>query len=495
MNTSLREAMSKRDVERIDLAPGLTIGRIVHGLWQIADMEKDGVTVDPATASDAMARYSARGYDAFDMADHYGSAEIIAGNFRKSHDPDRAVALFTKWCPPPEFHSPSAVRDGVGRSLSRMGLETIDLMQFHWWQYAHPGYLDCLHEIATMQREGKIRAIGLTNFDTDHLSLALSDGIPIATNQVAFSLIDRRAAGRLSEVCLQRGVKLLAYGTLAGGFLSERWLEKPEPTDITDWSKMKYQRFIDATGGWETFQSLLQALKRVAERHGSSIPLVATRWVLDHPAVGAAIVGARLGESDHGDDTMAVYDLCLTERDRLDLDKACSYLTPLPGDCGDEYRKPPFLTASGDLSHHIDALPPVFPVAKNSNGRRFVDSGSEWEEVAGFARATRIGDRILVSGTTATHPDGRAVAPGDPAAQTVYILDKVEAAITALGGKMSDVARTRIYLADADQWEPVSRVHGRYFGNVRPANTLVQAGRLIGDYLVEIEAEAIVTRA
>ena len=480
---------------RTQLAPGLEIGRIVHGLWQIADMEKDGQTVDPGTASAAMARYSVRGFDAFDMADHYGSAEIIAGQFRRDHDPAAGVKLFTKWCPPPAFYSAAEIREGAGHSLSRMGLEAVDLMQFHWWQYAHPGYLDCLHEMAAMQKDGSIGALGLTNVNTDHLGLILADGIPIATNQVAFSLIDRRAAGRMSNLCQEKNVKLLAYGTLAGGFLSERWLNAKEPVEIADWSKMKYKRFIDAAGGWQPFQALLQVLKQVADRHGVTIPLVATRWVLDHPAVGAAIVGARLGESDHGDETARVYDLSLTETDHNEIAQACAGLTPLPGDCGDEYRKPPFLTASGDLSHHLASLPPVFPVSEGQGGRRFVDTGSEWEEAAGFARATRIGDRILVSGTTATHPDGRAVAPGDPGAQAVYILDKIEAAVSALGGRMTDIVRTRIYLADADQWEPVSRVHGRVFGTTRPANTLVEVSRLVGDYLVEIEAEAIVTPA
>ena len=121
-----------------------------------------------------------------------------------------------------------------------------------------------------------------------------------------------------------------------------------------------------------------------------------------------------------------------------------------------------------------------------------VSSGSIWEPIAGYSRAVRVGDRILVSGTTATHGDGRTIAPGDPGAQTTYILDKIAASIAALGGSMEDVVRTRVYLRDAGQWEPVSRAHGRVFGTILPANTLVQAGALVGDYEVEIEAEAVV---
>ena len=120
------------------------------------------------------------------------------------------------------------------------------------------------------------------------------------------------------------------------------------------------------------------------------------------------------------------------------------------------------------------------------------NSGSIWEPICGYSRAVRRKDRILVSGTTATHGAGEVVCPGDPAGQTVYILDKITASLSALGGRIEDVIRTRIYLANADDWEAVSRVHGRYFGEVRPANTLLEVARLIGDYRVEIEAEAVI---
>jgi enamine deaminase RidA (YjgF/YER057c/UK114 family) len=111
--------------------------------------------------------------------------------------------------------------------------------------------------------------------------------------------------------------------------------------------------------------------------------------------------------------------------------------------------------------------------------------------MAGYSRAVRVGDQILVSGTTATGPDG-LVGAGDPAAQTRYVLNKIEAAICQLGGRVEDVVRTRIFVSNIDHWEIVARVHGERFGRIRPATTLVEA-RLVGpEYLVEIEAEAIV---
>ncbi|HEY7601605.1 MAG TPA: RidA family protein [Methylomirabilota bacterium] len=124
--------------------------------------------------------------------------------------------------------------------------------------------------------------------------------------------------------------------------------------------------------------------------------------------------------------------------------------------------------------------------------RRSVSTGTTWETLAGYARAVRIGDRILVSGTTATGPAGEVVAAGDAAGQTRFVLDKIQRAIESLGGEIRDVVRTRIYVRRQEDVEAVSRVHGERFGAIRPANALVQAGLVGDEYLVEIEAEAVI---
>ncbi len=481
--------------ERTTIAGDLSISRLVCGLWQVADIEKGGDIIDPDAGADALQGYSGAGFDTFDMADHYGSAEIITGRLLARHPAGHGrPAAFTKWCPEPGPMTAEIVRRGVQDRLDRLGVEKVDLLQFHWWTFEHPAWLDALHEMARLKEEGLIGAIGVTNFDAAHLRVALSDGVPLATNQVSFSLVDRRAAGELSALCREKGVKLLAYGTLCGGFLSEKWLGKPEPDEIPDWSRSKYKRFIDVGGGWAAFQGVLAAASDIARKHGVSISNVATRWVLEHEAVAAAIIGARLGESEHRDDNLKVFEFALDDEDRAGLEVAFAATRPIPGDCGDEYRKPPYLTASGDLSHHLDAIPSVFTAVPvpGRPGRTRVSTGSVWEPVAGYSRAVRIKDTIRVSGTTATHGGDRCVAPGDPAAQTTYILDKIAASISALGGSIEDVVRSRIYLKDAAKWEPASRAHGRMFGEVMPANTMVQAGDLIGDYEVEIEVEAVV---
>ncbi|MDB5846534.1 MAG: aldo/keto reductase [Rhodoferax sp.] len=483
--------------ERALLAPGLEISRIVTGLWQVADMERGGTLIDPQRGAAALADYAGAGFDTFDMADHYGSAEVITGTLLAANDRP-GVRAFTKWCPPPGPMTAAVVREGVLRAIDRLQVPRIDLMQFHWWTFDDPRYIDAMVELARLRDEGLIAHLGLANFDTAHLRLLLAEGIPIASNQVCMSLLDRRGTEAMASLCLERGVRLLTYGVLGGGFLSQRWLDVAEPTEVNDWSKMKYRRFIDAVGGWAALQNVLRAAHGIGQKHGVSISNVATRWVLEQPAVAAVILGARLGEREHRADNLKLFDFALDADDHTALEAAFAATRRLPGDCGDEYRRPPFLTASGDLSHHLESVAPLWPRQRvpGHDNRWTIDSGSVWEPLAGYARAVRVGDRIMVSGTTATHGSGQLIGRGDAAAQATYILDKIEASIKALGGRLQDVVRTRIYLTRASDWQGVSAVHGHYFGDasggIRPANTMLAVAELIGEgYLVEIEAEAI----
>ncbi len=471
--------------------------RIVTGLWQVADMERGGRPLDLDAGADALADYAAAGFDAFDMADHYGSAERIAGRLLQRFEPGEAARpkVFTKWVPRPAPMTAGAVRAGVEERLERLGVERIDLLQFHWWHFEHPGYIDAMTELARLQTEGLIAHLGVTNFDTDHLRLLVAHGIPVVCNQVSFSVLDRRAAGDMSAFCLENGIRLLAYGSLLGGFLSERWVGRAEPGggNIDDWSKSKYFRFIETAGGWGVLQNILGALGVVARKHGVSVSNVAARWVLAQPAVAAIVVGARLGEREYRNQNLSVFDFSLDDEDNERIVSAAGQAQPLPGDCGDEYRQPPYLTAAGDLSHHLAVGPGLYrpDSVTGHDSRKNLDSGSRWEEICAYSRAVRIGNRILVSGTTATHTDGSGICPGDAAGQATYALDKIAASIASLGGSLADVVRTRIYITDESDWEPVARVHGRYFRRIRPANTLVTVSSLVGGYLVEIEAEAI----
>lgn len=486
--------------DRIRLAPDLEISRLIVGLWQIADMEKNGRKLDHDVLATHIRDYVETGFDTFDMADHYGSAEEIAGHFSRQRQAskiaDIAPQFLTKWCPTPGAITTDIVRTAVARALQRTQTTQIDLMQLHWWMFQHPGWIDALKGLASLKREGLITHIGTTNFDTDHLRLAVNHGLPLVSNQVCFSLLDRRAAGAMSAFCQNSDIRLLAYGTLAGGLLTQKWHGRPEPLpgEVTDWSTMKYLRFVKEIGGWHVLQTILDAIAKVARKHNMSIANVATGWVLEQKAVAAVIVGARLGERDHRLDSLKVFDFTLDGDDHNMINAALEHTKPIPGDCGDEYRRPPFLTATGDLSHHLSGFPKVYsarPMPERPNRLR-IDTGSMWEPLAGYSRAVRVGQRILVSGTTATHGGGEIIAPHSPQDQAVYILDKIRASIEALGGGLEDIVRTRIYLRDQKDWEDVARVHGRYLGHIRPVNTLVEVSALIGDYAVEIEAEAMV---
>ena len=474
----------------IELAPGFLISKVVTGLWQIADMEKGGKKLDPVKTARHMQPYMDAGLTSFDMADHYGSSEIIAGRYKNDLlDKEREVQLFTKWVPEPGKISRNDVREAVNRAMERMKQSSIDLMQFHAWYYPDPSWLDGLFYLKELQEEGMIRHLGVTNFDAAHLRIALASGIPIISNQVCHSVIDQRANGKLAEVCKEYGVKLLAFGTLAGGFLTDKWLGKKEPIELSTWSEMKYKRFIDVAGGWDLLQNMLQTLRKIADKHNASIANISTRYILENPSVAAVIIGARLGVSAHIEENLRMLDIQLDEEDLAQIHKAQAHFHSIPGDCGDEYRKPPFLTASGDLSHHIEKIPKAFETIIRA-GSEQIFSGTVWEEFAGYCRAIKRGNRISVSGTTSTH--GKLMIGGaDPAAQTHFVIDKIEAAIDSLGGSLEDVVRTRIFVNNIKDWEAVARAHGDRFNGINPANTLVEA-KLVGeDYLVEIEAEAI----
>ena len=237
---------------------------------------------------------------------------------------------------------------------------------------------------------------------------------------------------------------------------------------------------------------MLQHLHDIAQSHEVSKANIAARYILEDPAVAGVILGLRMGGEEHIRDNSRIPDLQLGETDRSAITEGLEVFGMIPGDCGDEYRKPPFLTASGDLSDHFNEVPSAYNKKELSGKRSAVSSGTSWEGIGGYSRAVRIGDHIWVSGTTATHRESN-IGGSDPESQTHFIIDKIEGALESLGGCLKDVVRTRVYLRDISDWEVVAKVHGRRFGDIAPANTLVQAGLVGEKYLVEIEADAFVS--
>ena len=476
------------------LSSDLKISRIITGLWQMADIEREE-DIDPKAYSEKIIPYVEAGLTTFDMADHYGSSELIVGEYNINNSTSD-VQLLTKWVPKPGKVDKQSVSDAVQLALDRMKQTSIDLMQYHAWYYPDPSWLDALFYLTELKQEGLIKNIGVTNFDAAHLRVACASGIPIVSNQISHSLIDQRAnSSKIINVCNEYGIKLLAYGVVMGGFLTNKWLNKnePKPENLKTWSEMKYKRFIDESGGWNAYQNLLNVVNQIAQNNDVSIANICSRYILENPLVAGIIIGARLGENNHIKDNLNILKTKISKEEINLIRDAQKELNPIPGDCGDEYRKPPYLTASGDLSHHFQEIPKIYDSNILVEGREHVSSNTKWEELASYSRAVKYKDRIVVSGTTATYGD-LTIGGDDASAQTYFIIDKIEAAINSLGGSLKDVIRTRIFIKNLSDWELVAKAHGERFKDIMPANTLVQA-RLIGDdYLVEIEAEAVIIK-
>ena len=339
--------MSTPQSRIMQLAPDLPICKVLNGMWQVSGAHGH---IDPENAVESMFSYLDKGFTTWDLADHYGPAEDFIGEFRRRladrRGPDATADMqaFTKWVPSPGPMDRAWVEENIDKSLLRMGVGALDLLQFHWWDYGDERYLEAMGNLGALRDEGKIRHLGLTNFDTHHLQTVVDEGHEVVSNQVQYSLIDRRPEIKMAPYCQGQGVHLLAYGTLAGGLLSDKYLGQPEPgrAGLTTASLNKYKQMVDGWGGWGLFQELLLALKRVSDRHQVSIADVAMRYILDRPAVAGVIVGVRLGVADHADDNARLFGL---ELDTRDLDEIVSVLSrshdlfQIIGDCGDEYRR------------------------------------------------------------------------------------------------------------------------------------------------------------
>ncbi|PPR99592.1 hypothetical protein GOBAR_AA21067 [Gossypium barbadense] len=328
----------------------LEICRVVNGMWQTSG---GWGRIDRDNAVDAMLRYADAGLTTFDMADIYGPAEDLYGIFinrvRRERPPEylEKVRGLTKWVPPPVKMTSGYVRENIDVSRKRMDVPSLDMLQFHWWDYSNPGYLDALKNLTDLKEEGKIKTVALTNFDTERLQIILENGIPVVSNQVQHSIVDMRPQQKMTELCLLTGVKLITYGTVMGGLLSEKFLD----TNLTipfagpplnTPSLQKYKRMVDAWGGWSLFQTLLKTLKTVASKHGVTIPTVAVKYILDQTAVAGSMVGVRLGLSEHIQDTNAIFSLVLDEEDVNSIQEVTQRgkdLLRVIGDCGDEYRR------------------------------------------------------------------------------------------------------------------------------------------------------------
>ncbi|KAK7509904.1 putative general stress protein [Phyllosticta citriasiana] len=284
------------------------------------------------------------GFTEFDMADHYGDAELLFGRFRtRCEDRDRIccatkICLFEKVDPTDEV-----MNAALSQRIKNVKAQSIDLCQFYVQHTLRRHYDNGEHfkALQYLHNDTRVSSLGAVDFDTLKMEQALAAGIALATNQVQFSLIDSRPTVKMGPLCVKHGVKLLKYGTLCGGFLADKWVGESAPALCGDGMTPSHRKIV-AWGGWDLFHELLEALNAIAKKHGLSVSNVATRWVLDHEYVGAVIVGTRLGVSDRTDENPKVYGWRLDDGNLQKIEEVLQKsrreeMFEQMGDCGMEY--------------------------------------------------------------------------------------------------------------------------------------------------------------
>ena len=324
-------------IEPIELAPDFRIPRILKGAWQIAQGHGSVPLKDPI---EDMFRFADAGVFAFDCGDVYAGVEDLIGQFieaRRQRLGDASdIKVLTKFIA--DFDALPTLDKGyiervVDQSLRRLRLERLDVLQFFWWSYDVPGYIDAVHWVDELRQAGKIHKIGIVNLDVKRSVEIIESGIDVTTAQVPYSVLDNRPERGVAQLCEKHGIGLICYATVAGGFLSEKWLGAEEPAmPLENRSLDKYKLVIDEIGGWALFQKMLATLKRIAEKHDVSITNVATRYVLERPQVASIILGAR--NVDHLKDSLRMFSFELDDEDYAAIRSVQSRLT---GPVGDVY--------------------------------------------------------------------------------------------------------------------------------------------------------------
>jgi aryl-alcohol dehydrogenase-like predicted oxidoreductase len=331
------------EVTRVELAPGYHVPRIITGAWQLSE----GHTPEPLAREAVFATFDALveyGFTAFDCADIYTGVEQLLGEFLRRQPPSQRqrIQIHTKFVPDrdalPRMDRAYVARV-IDRSLHRLGVERLDLVQFSWWDYDVPGYVETAGWLSELQAAGKIGLLGATNFDVERFEEICAAGVGLIANQVQYSPLDTRPENGMIDACARQQAWLLCYGALAGGFLSDAHMGLAvAPHPPANRSLTKYGLIIDDFGGWDLYQDLLVALASIARKHGVSISSVALRWVLQQPCVAAALVG--VSRRDRVAQNLSVFSLRLDADDLVHIDAVLERRTGPYGDVFESEREP-----------------------------------------------------------------------------------------------------------------------------------------------------------
>ncbi len=325
-------------VEKFTLAPDFQISRIIKGGWQLSQGHSADATEDPI---ESMFAFADKGITTFDCADIYTGVEQLIGDFlrarKKRLGSHTDIQVLTKFVPDYDVLATLSKQDVekiIDRSLKRLGQERLDMVQFSWWNYSVARYVETAQWLQEIQRSGKIHLLSGTNFNTAATEQLARAGVNLSTVQIQYSLLDARPEKSLAAACAKHNTHFLCYGTVAGGFLSEKWLGKAEPAPpFENRSLVKYKLMIEEFGGWELFQSLLQVLKSIADKHQASITNVASRYILDRQPVAAVIIGAKT--SAHLAENLRLFEFTLDKGDTSDIEKVLSQRKGPAGDVFD----------------------------------------------------------------------------------------------------------------------------------------------------------------
>ncbi len=306
-----------------ELAPGYTVPRVLNGCWQLSLGHSLNGPLDFTDIRKAFYALKERGFNTFDCADIYTGAEEFIGDFiaqlqAEGNYQEGDIQIHTKYVPDLEYLSKvdfDFTESIIDRSLQRLHKSYLDVVQFHWWDYEVPGMIQTAGYLQELQKKGKIRHVSVTNFDTDHLKLLVDAGITIASCQTQYSLFDLRPEKKLQAYCKENNIPLICYGTLAGGFLSEKYLDKKEAEIKPETrSQVKYLQVIEDSLGWDGYQKLLTLLKEIASHYNVGISQIATKFILEQEDVACAVIGVR--NSRHVEDNSRIFSFHLKEEDK-----------------------------------------------------------------------------------------------------------------------------------------------------------------------------------
>ncbi len=326
---------------RVRLADDYTISEIIVGGWQFSEGHRKH-PIDHARALDMILRLADAGFTTLDCADIYAGVEELYGEVLSRYGRTCAAGsdplqIHTKFVPDLDalpHVDRTYVERIIDRSLRRLGVERLDLVQFYWWDDGVAGSIETAHWLGELRDAGKIRCLGATNFDVAHLQEMAAAGVRFVTNQVQYSLLDRRPDNGLVEYCQRNNIRLLTYGTVAGGYLSQKYVGADESEHLVGTRSLtKYRLMIEEIGGWSAFQQLLAVANDVATGLSVGVASVATRFVLDQPVVAGCVLG--MTRDSHLDDALATCRLKLSDTDRDLLRAALESVHPPIGDVYD----------------------------------------------------------------------------------------------------------------------------------------------------------------